>query len=481
MGAPDVEGLPWPEGEPAALDGAAGKLRGIAGKLSAAGGPLGRAAGLGGWTGGASIASSLLLSAQVQSVQGAAEVFGSTATALSGLATLLSAGQDRIRALARDVRAAREAAEAAQRRAADAGRRMSADPDSTGSESAYLHLDAAAGQAQQHYREVRDRAVKQAAEIVSECKAADADTASEVAEAKVAATAGPRGLPAGVSQVDIEPVALAWLYAPHLRFHPDEQNLPTDLRTALARGSLVYRDGRWFLDLPDGDRSRGSTSAPVDFTVVERDGKRYLIYRVWYSYNNKGEDDHEGDLELFGVELGPDGKPAAALYYGHGTPHRVPWDQVPKQDGHPISYSAAGSHASYPAPGHYPIAEKFGVDLATDEAAAGGTHEDVEQHLRPGPAHYTLPGGRPIPAGARIGEDLSPIGGSPQAPDTGGNTEPFPAGSTPIEGAPETGDGLDGTIVGAGKDIAGLAESAAKAAATPITIGADAVGLIPGS
>jgi hypothetical protein len=466
MGAPDVEGLPWPEGEPGALNAAAGKLRGIAGRISAAGGPLGQAAGMGGWSGGASIASSLLLSSQVQSVQGAAEVFGSTATALRGLATLLSDGQDRIRALAREVRSAREAADAARGRASDAAGRMAAAPDDNyGLEAAFLHLNAAAGRAEQDYRDTRDRAEKDAAEIVRECKAADADTAGEVAEAKVAATAGPSGLPAGMSDVDIEPVALAWLYAPHLRFHPDEENLPTDLRTALARGSLVYRDGRWFLDLPDGDRSKGSASAPVDFNVVERDGKRYLMYRVWYSYNNKGQDDHEGDLELFGVELGPDGKPAAALYYGHGTPHRVPWDEVPKENGHPVSYSASGSHASYPAPGHYPIAH----GLATDEAADGGRHEDVEHHLRPGPSHYTLPGGVPIPAGARIGEDKGALGGSPLAPNTGGNLEPFPVGATPIEGKPETGDGLDG-------ELKGIAE----AGASPITIGQDAVGLLGG-
>jgi hypothetical protein len=465
VGAPEVEGLPWPEGEPGGLDAAAGKLRGIAGKLAAAGGPLGQAAGIGGWTGGAALASSLLLCAQAQSVQGAAEVFGSTATALQALATLLSAGQDRIRALARQVRDAREAAEAARGRADAAAGRTS---DSTGFESAFLHLDAAAGQAEQHYREVRARAVHEASAIVAECRAADADTAGEVAEAKLAATGGPRGLPAGVSDVDIEPVALAWLYAPQLRFHPDEHYLPTDFRAALARGSLVYRDGRWFVDLPDGDRSGGSTSAPVDFSVVERDGKRYLMYRVWYSYNDKGEDDHEGDLELFGVELGPDGTPAAALYYGHGTPHRVPWDQVPKTDGHPVDYVASGSHASYPAPGHYPIGEKFGVDWGTDEAAAGGRHEDVEPHLRPGPDHYTLPGGVPMPAGTRIGADKGALGGSPLAPDTGGNTEPFPPGTAPIEGAPSTGDGADG-----------IARDVIDIAATPITIGTDALGLLP--
>lgn len=452
MGAPDVEGLPGPEGEPKALNAAAGSLRGVAGRLSAAGAPLGRAAGMGGWDGGASLASSLLLSAQVQSVQGAAEVFGSTAGALRGLATLLSDGQDRIKALAREVRAAREAAEAARGRATAAGSRLADNP---GSESAFLHLSAAAGQAEQDYRDVRGRAEKEAAEIVRQCKAADAATAGEVAEAEVAATAGPNGLPAGMSDVDIAPVALAWLYAPHLRFHPDEQHLPADLSKALARGNLVFRDGRWYLDLPDGDRELGGTSAPVDFTVVERDGKRYLMYRVWYAYNDKTAfGDHEGDLELFGVELGDDGKPAAALFYGHGKPHRVPWDEVEKEDGHPVPYVASGSHASYPEPGHYPIASGF----ATDQAAGGGRRENTEEHLRPGASHYPLPGG------TRIGQDE----GSPPAPNTGGNVEPFPRGSGPIDGAPEEGDGLDGRLKGI-----------AEAGATPITIGQDAIGLLP--
>ena len=258
-----------------------------------------------------------------------------------------------------------------------------------------------------------------------------------------------------MSDVDIQPVALAWKYAPHLRFHPDEQHLPADLAAALRRGDLVFRDGRWFLDLPDGDRALGSTDAPVDFTVVERDGKRYLMYRVWYSYNDKTAfGDHEGDLELFGVELDDEGRPAAALYYGHGTPHRVPWDEVEKEGGHPVPYVASGSHASYPEPGHYPIAEGFG----TDQAAAGGPRQDTEDTLRPGREDYDYP------AGTRLGED----GGSPQVPDTGGNVEPFPVGSAPIPGRPDQGDGVDGTV----REIV-------EVAGTPITIGRDAIGLLP--
>ncbi len=461
MSAPDVEGLPWPEGEPGALGAAAGKLGSVAGQLSGAGGPLTAAGGIGGWSGGASAASSLLLAAQAQSVHGAAEVFGSTAAALRGLASVLSDAQDRIRALARQVRAAREAAEHARGLADAAGRRLAAQPDNPGLESAFLHVSAAAGRAQADYAEVRGTAQSEARQLVAQVRAADAATAGEVAEAAVAATGGPGGLPAGMSDVDIQPVALAWKYAPHLRLHPDEQNMPADLREALRRGSLVFRDGRWYVDLPDSDRRGTGPDVPVDVTVVERDGTRYLMYRVWYGYNDKTAfGDHEGDLELFGVELGPDDKPVAALYYGHGKPHRVPWDEVERQGGHPVSYVASGSHASYPAPGHYPIAEGFG----TDQAARGGRQSDTEHHLRPGPDRYRLPGGVDIPAGARIGED----GNSPKAPNTGGNVEPFPVGSEPIEGGPEQGEGLDGTL-----------RDAVEAAGRPITIGRDAIGLLP--
>jgi hypothetical protein len=53
-------------------------------------------------------------------------------------------------------------------------------------------------------------------------------------------------------------------------------------------------------------------------------------------------------------------------------------------------------------------------------------------------------------------------------PDTGGNVEPFPVGSAPIPGRPEQGEGVDGTL-----------RDAIEIAGTPITIGRDAIGLLP--
>jgi hypothetical protein len=455
-----VEGLPWPKGEPGALTGAAGQLSAVAGRLSAAGRPLGGAVAVDSWRGGAATAYSVLVRSQVTGLQGSAEVFGSTAAALRALARVLSDAQDAIRAQARQVRAAREAAERARALVGDAAGRARSQPDSPGADAAFLHLSAAAGRAEAEYREVRQAAEARARRLVAEVEAADAATAGEVAEAKVAATAGPGGLPAAPGQIDIDPVALAWRYAPQLRFHPDERNLPADLRTALANGTLTCRDGRWYVDLPNGTRRGESFSAPVDFTVVDRDGRRFLVYRVFYNYNDKTAfGDHEADLELFSVELDQHDRPVAALYYGHGKPHRVPWADVQRDGNHPVSYVASGSHASYPQPGHYPIAKGLG----TDEAAAGGPRADTERNLRPGPDHYRLPGGTPIPPGARIGED----GDSPLAPNTGANTEPYPVGSRPTEGAPEPGDGLDGTL-----------RSIVDAAGAPIEIGRGALGLL---
>jgi hypothetical protein len=459
--APDVEGLPWPEGEPGALTDAADQLSAVAGRLTAAAGPLGGAVQVDSWHGGAAIAYSVLVESQVTALRGSIEVFSSVAAALRALARLLSDARDQIRAEARNVRDAREAAERAQAAVLPAAERASALPTSAGAEAALLHLSAAAGRAEAEYQEVRRTAQVKARQLVADVRAADAATAGEVREAKLAASGGPGGLPAAPGEVDIDPVGLAWLYAPHLRFHPDEQNLPEDLRRALRDGTLTFRDGRWFVDLPDGSHRGEGADAPVDFSIVERDGHRYLMYRVFYGYNDKTAfGDHEGDLELFGVELDEHNRPVAALYYGHGTPHRVPWSQVQREDGHPVSFVGSGSHASYPQPGHYPIAH----GLATDQAADSGQRADTEHQLRHGPDHYRLPDGRPLPAGTRIGED----GSSPLAPNTGANTEPVPAGSQPTDGAPERGDGLDGKV-----------RNVVEQLGEPITIGEDIIGLLP--
>jgi hypothetical protein len=458
------EGLPWPDGEPGALLSAAAGTRRIGQRLSSAAAAVNGGWQVWGWSGNAAGRYQGTVNTQQASIKGAAEVYGSVAAALAALGTLLDTAQTEIRALGRQVRAAREEAERLQAAAARARSRAAATDAfsplgvAVPAQAEALAAGAAAGAAQAEYERVRSSAQKQARELVEQCEAADAATAGEVGEAKVAATAGPGGTPAPPDRVDIDPAALAWTYAVHLRFHPDEKINPADLDAALSAGVLRrHADGSYYIDLPANLRE--GVHAPVTYNIVDRDGKQYIVYRIFYGSNNKGPDDHAGDLELFSVELDRNGRPAAALYYSHGAPFRIPWDQVAKQGTHPVEYVASGSHAGYPAPGHYKIgtthAGPVTIHTATDEAADGGRRSDTEGNLGPGRDRYPFPKGTQI-GGTQVASVAGQkVGASPQAPNSGANAEPFPAGSHPQNGTPPRGDGIDGVprqVIDTGKD-----------------------------
>jgi len=464
MGEQGPEGLPWPEGEPGALQAAAAGTRRIGQRLSTAASAVNGGRQVWGWSGNAAAAYQGMINAQQASIAGAAEVYGSVAAALTALGALLDDAQTEIRALGRRVRAAREEAERLRAAAGQARARAAATNAFTplgvavSAQADALAAEAAAGAAQAEYERIRTAAEKKAQGLVEECRAADAATAGEVGEARVAATAGPGGLPAAPDRVDIDPAALAWTYAVHLRFHPDEKVLPADLERALRDGVLRrHPDGSYYIDLPAN--LRAGVNAPVTYNIVQRDGRTYIVYRVFYGDNNKGPDDHAGDLELFSVELGRDGRPAAALYYSHGAPFRIPWDKVPKEGGHPIEYVASGSHAGYPDAGHHQIGGTHigpvGVHTATDQTADGGRRGSTENNLHPGPDRYPFPPGTQIGGTEQATVLGQKVGASPLAPNTGANTEPFPVGSHPQNGTPPGGDGIDGIprdILDTGKD-----------------------------
>lgn len=449
------EGLPWPEGEPGALNSAASGTRRIGARLTSAASAVNGGWEVWGWSGNAATLYQGMINQQQASIKGAAEVFGSVAEALTALAQLLDDAQTEIRALGRKVKAAREEATRLQQAAVAArGRANSTNAFSPlgadiAAEGEAIRAEAAAGAAQEEYERIRKAAEKTAQGLVDQCTAADAATAGEVGEAKVAATAGPGGMPAAPDKVDIDPAALAWTYAVHLRFHPDEHILPADLERALRDGVLKrHPDGSYYVDLPKNLRE--GTNAPVTFNIVERDGKKYIVYRIFYGDNNKGPDDHAGDIELFSVELDKNDKPVAALYYSHGAPFRIPWDQVPKEGRHPIEYVASGSHAAYPDAGHHKIGGTsvgpVSIHTATDQTADGGPRSSTENNLHPGRDHYPFPSDTQI-GGTEEADVLGQkVGASPVAPNTGANTEPFPVGSHPQDGNPPSGDGIDGQI-----------------------------------
>ena len=85
MSAPaDLEGLPWPEGEPGALRGAAGRLRGLAGGFEGAGGTLGGATAPG-WSG---VAQASYTSTLTQATDAVGYLSGSADTAAAALSHL---------------------------------------------------------------------------------------------------------------------------------------------------------------------------------------------------------------------------------------------------------------------------------------------------------------------------------------------------------------------------------------------------------
>lgn len=100
--------------------------------------------------------------------------------------------------------------------------------------------------------------------------------------------------------------------------------------------------------------------------VLRREGWTTLQYWFFYPFNNWrsgffGVNDHEADWEMVCVYLsGPQGyeEPEWVAYSSHdfsGDDLRRRWDdpEVEKVGEHPVVYAAAGSHASYYAPGEY--------------------------------------------------------------------------------------------------------------------------------
>jgi hypothetical protein len=152
-----------------------------------------------------------------------------------------------------------------------------------------------------------------------------------------------------------------------------------------------------FLD-PSPSVYRGQALRDVDLPVFYelriqrrlRDVR--LTYWFFYGYSrpykplgqNAASLVHEGDWENIDVALNLDLKPVAVYYYGHGKPQRTPWSTVCKitdeaercdssQPGHPIVFSAKGSHASYPTPGAKKVC--LGPICATDERNRGWAWE----------------------------------------------------------------------------------------------------------
>ncbi|HEY0279250.1 MAG TPA: Vps62-related protein [Solirubrobacterales bacterium] len=102
----------------------------------------------------------------------------------------------------------------------------------------------------------------------------------------------------------------------------------------------------------------------------DREGALWLQYWFFYYYNDKallGNGRHEGDWEMIQLRIGADGEPDVVTYAQHKRGERCSWEDVEKEEGAPVVYSARGSHASYLRRGNH----------ATEVPLAGWDYNDA--------------------------------------------------------------------------------------------------------
>lgn len=102
----------------------------------------------------------------------------------------------------------------------------------------------------------------------------------------------------------------------------------------------------FFLNLPNALRGRGSAHAPVYYDYQPG---RYVTYWFFYAFNDAPTQafDHEGDWEQISVRLDARNRATAVAFFAHGSPCTLPIGEVQRRQGHPVVFSAKGTHASY--------------------------------------------------------------------------------------------------------------------------------------
>jgi hypothetical protein len=128
----------------------------------------------------------------------------------------------------------------------------------------------------------------------------------------------------------------------------------------------------FFLNFPNALRGRGSAKAPVYYDY--RPG-HYVTYWFFYAFNDAPTQafDHEGDWEQISVRLDARNRATAVAFFGHGSPCTLPIGEVHRRRGHPVVFSANGTHASYWTAGSF----RHGIDQT-----GRGTAWRTWQHLR---------------------------------------------------------------------------------------------------
>lgn len=171
------------------------------------------------------------------------------------------------------------------------------------------------------------------------------------------------GGPADVDRdglADADEDAFLARFSPRALLAPNDPSHPASVSWLRTRQELSLDGPRLFGTLVPGrrfdDETRRGSTRPADWAVYGHayptaEGGINLQYWYYYPYNDGPFIlDHESDWEHVTVELAADGTPTALALarHDHNAPgFRVPWVEVPTEDGHPWFVVASGTHAAY--------------------------------------------------------------------------------------------------------------------------------------
>ena len=179
-------------------------------------------------------------------------------------------------------------------------------------------------------------------------------------------------------------------------FRSNQYTRPRDDNVAGGEG--------FFLDLDNSFRGGTGTTAPVYY---EFHSQQFVTYWFLYGFNDAPASltDHEGDWEQIAVHLNGDNQATEVAFYQHGGPCKLPWSSVRKNaTGHPVAFSASGTHASYPRAGSF----NGGIDVT-----ARGPRWRTWQHLRSLRARAWYGYGGGWGEVGEIADSTGPLGPSP--------------------------------------------------------------------
>jgi hypothetical protein len=128
----------------------------------------------------------------------------------------------------------------------------------------------------------------------------------------------------------------------------DSAPKPTNLGTHTSTSLFLSNKLETFEDIAADYAVNAESAGYYAYVHVVRSGSSTVIqYWLFYIFNNGPMNNHQGDIEVIQVFLDADGTPHAVLASQHGAGENVAWNDVEKDDTHPVIYVAQGSHANY--------------------------------------------------------------------------------------------------------------------------------------